>query len=135
MPARTELDRLAAARPPIVDHPEWIVGPAAEDELLRQILATAQVTPARRTPARRTPRSNARATSRWLAKRILPRLAYRTTRCCTGGDADTSPGPAGTDSGLATRYLPLVPELTGPEETDSTGSILSGSIRSPVGPA
>ena len=87
------------------------------------------------TPARRTPRSKARATSRWLAKRILPRLAYRTTRCCTGGNADTPPGPAGTGSGLATRYLPLGRELAEPEETASTGSILSGSIRSPVGPA
>src|SRR6516225_3591083 len=37
-------------------------------------------------PARRTPRSKTRATSRWLAKRIFPRLAYRTTRCCTAGN-------------------------------------------------
>src|SRR5271165_1176605 len=36
-------------------------------------------------PALRTPRSKARATSLWLAKRIFPRLAYRTTRCCTAG--------------------------------------------------
>jgi hypothetical protein len=56
MPARTELDRLAAARPPIVDHPEWIVGPAAEDEILRQILATTQGMSGRRTPARRLSR-------------------------------------------------------------------------------
>jgi hypothetical protein len=56
MPARTELDRLAAARPPIVDHPESIVGPAAEDEILRQILATAQGMTGRRTPARRLSR-------------------------------------------------------------------------------
>jgi hypothetical protein len=56
MPARTELDRLAAARPPIVDHPEWIVGPAAENEILRQILATTQGTTGRRTPARRSRR-------------------------------------------------------------------------------
>src|SRR6202046_3407314 len=37
-------------------------------------------------PALRTPRSKARATSLWLAKRIFPRLAYRTTRCCTAGN-------------------------------------------------
>jgi hypothetical protein len=55
MPARTELDRLAAARPPIVDHPEWIVGPAAENDILRQILATTRVTTGRRTPAGRAP--------------------------------------------------------------------------------
>ena len=30
-------------------------------------------------PAFRTPRSTARAMSLWLAKRILPRLAYRIT--------------------------------------------------------
>src|SRR5919204_4348906 len=50
--------------------------------------------------ARRTPRSKARATSLWLAKRIFPRLAYRTTRCCTAGlaAADTvfaDPVPVG----------------------------------------
>src|SRR5579863_5250 len=37
-------------------------------------------------PARRTPRSKTRATSLWLANRIFPRLAYRTTRCCTAGN-------------------------------------------------
>src|ERR1700733_4239129 len=36
-------------------------------------------------PALRTPRSKARATSLWLAKRIFPRLAYRTTRRWTAG--------------------------------------------------
>src|ERR1700755_1150767 len=36
-------------------------------------------------PARRTPRSKTRATSLWLAKRIFPRLAYRTTRFWTSG--------------------------------------------------
>src|SRR6266567_5339090 len=53
-------------------------------------------------PARRTPRSKARATSRWLAKRIFPRLAYRTTRCCTGGAAG---GVLGV--GFATLLSPL----------------------------
>jgi hypothetical protein len=37
-------------------------------------------------PATRTPRSKARATSRWLANRIFPRLAYRTTKCCAAGN-------------------------------------------------
>src|ERR1700760_4456813 len=47
-------------------------------------------------PARRTPRSKARATSLWLAKRIFPRLAYRTTRCCTAGPVGAGPGLADT---------------------------------------
>jgi hypothetical protein len=40
MPARTELDRLAAARPPILDHTELVIDPAAEDQILRHILST-----------------------------------------------------------------------------------------------
>src|SRR6185312_16501742 len=47
-------------------------------------------------PAVRTPRSKARATSRWLAKRIFPRLAYRTTRYCTAGLVGAGPVLAGT---------------------------------------
>src|SRR6516225_5673135 len=58
----------------------------------------------------RTPRSKARATSLWLAKRIFPRLAYRTTRCCTAGLVGAGPVLADTalaDTGLAdTATLP-----------------------------
>src|ERR1700733_5087411 len=51
-------------------------------------------------PALRTPRSKARATSLWLAKRIFPRLAYRTTRCCTAGNcASLRLGSRGSGSG------------------------------------
>src|SRR5580658_5408023 len=47
-------------------------------------------------PALRTPRSKARATSLWLAKRIFPRLAYRTTRCCTAGNCASLGSGSGT---------------------------------------
>ncbi len=40
MPAQTELDRLAAARPPLLDRSEVVVDPVAEDQILRRILAT-----------------------------------------------------------------------------------------------
>ena len=40
MPAQTELDRLAAARPPLLDRSEVVVDPVAEDQILRHILAT-----------------------------------------------------------------------------------------------
>jgi hypothetical protein len=57
MSARTELDRLAAARPPALNHTEWIVSPSAEDAILRQILSTTQVAADRRPPASRPPAS------------------------------------------------------------------------------
>src|SRR2546430_17387004 len=41
---------------------------------------------------RRTPRSTARATSLWLAKRILPLLAYRTIRRWVTPDTPAAPG-------------------------------------------
>jgi hypothetical protein len=44
MPARTELDRLAAARPPLLDHTDLVIDPAAEDQLLRHILSTPRAT-------------------------------------------------------------------------------------------
>jgi hypothetical protein len=53
MPARTELDRLADARPSSLDHPEWMVGPDAEDEILRQILSTDRAGASRRRSAAR----------------------------------------------------------------------------------
>jgi hypothetical protein len=56
MPARTELDRLAAARPPILDHTEWILDPAVENAILRQILGTTQVATGRRPAGRRRSR-------------------------------------------------------------------------------
>jgi hypothetical protein len=58
MSARTELDRLAAARPPVLDHTELIVSPSAEEEILRRILSTTRVTSSRRRRAaeRRTRR-------------------------------------------------------------------------------
>jgi hypothetical protein len=39
MRARTELDRLADARPLSLDHPERLIGPDAEDQILRQVLS------------------------------------------------------------------------------------------------
>ena len=39
MPARTELDRLAAARPPRLDRTELVVDPVAEDQILRHFWA------------------------------------------------------------------------------------------------
>src|SRR5689334_12865050 len=51
----------------------------------------------------RTPRSKARATSLWLAKRIFPRLAYRTTRYCTAGLVGA--GPVLADVALADTVL------------------------------
>ncbi len=52
MRACNELDRLAAARPPIVQRTEDVVDPAEEDRLLRQILTSA---PAPRRSRSRTP--------------------------------------------------------------------------------
>jgi hypothetical protein len=57
MPARTELDRLAAARPALLDRTELVIDSAAEDQILRHILGTPPVSGRRRSavarPARR----------------------------------------------------------------------------------
>jgi hypothetical protein len=61
MSARTELDRLAAARLPVLNHTEWIVSPSAEDAILRQILGTTQVATGGRPPASRHPAGRSRS--------------------------------------------------------------------------
>ena len=59
MPARTELDRLAAARPPLLDRTELVVDRAAEDQILRNILDTAPASRRRPAASRRARRSRA----------------------------------------------------------------------------
>jgi hypothetical protein len=56
MPARTELDRLAAARPPLLDRTELVVDRAAEDQILRNILAAAPASGRSRPAASRSAR-------------------------------------------------------------------------------
>jgi hypothetical protein len=56
MPERTELDRLAAARPPLLDRTELVIDSAAEEQILRQILGTAPGSRRRRTAAARPAR-------------------------------------------------------------------------------
>jgi hypothetical protein len=56
MPARTELERLAAARPPLLDRTELVIDPATEDQILRRILGT-PLSGRRRTAAARRARS------------------------------------------------------------------------------
>jgi hypothetical protein len=46
MPARTDLDRLAAARPAVLHRTEDVVDPAAEDRILHHIMSSAPEAPA-----------------------------------------------------------------------------------------
>jgi RNA polymerase sigma-70 factor (ECF subfamily) len=55
----TELDRLAAARPPLLDRTEVVVDPTAEDQILRQILTTPRPRDQARTGRPRTGRPRA----------------------------------------------------------------------------
>jgi len=48
MPARTELDRLAAARPALLDRTDLVIDPAAEDQIVRHILGTPRASGRRR---------------------------------------------------------------------------------------
>src|SRR4249919_1682284 len=84
-------------------------------------------------PARRIPRSTARAISLWLAKRILPLLAYRTITRAVMGSTRAGFGVAGPGRPRAGHQPPPDPAPVPPPGPAVT--TVSGRSFAPVGPA
>ncbi len=72
MPARTELDRLAAARPAVLHRTEDVIDAAEQDRILRQILSSGHDAPA---PGSIPPRARARQ----LTRRVTGAVPRRVT--------------------------------------------------------
>jgi hypothetical protein len=147
MSRRPELDRLAAARPPLLDHSELVVDADEEDRMFRQILSTSRPVAGSARTWRRSSRTG--AGRQGAARRHSPRLVIGvlaalaataggvaaatslpgSARSGAAGAGSAPAGQAGAHRGAAGAHAPIISAET---VADRTAAAVTSAVRKDI---
>lgn len=132
MPARPELERLADARPTLLDRSEHIVTVDREDQILRRILSTPRPSPARLRPTRGRPRRLAVGLAAITALAAIATVGVVVTSGPPSRPARPGPAAAISVETVASRALAAATQASGSELLHSRTVFADGTAGSTV---